>query len=322
MSDTPLISVIVPVYNVEKYLDRCIESVVSQTYANLEILLVDDGSSDHCPAMCDSWAARDPRIRVIHKKNGGPSDARNAGLAQMTGQYVMFVDSDDVLSLDICEELFHLLDVRQADIAICDSAHAFGNSVPEFSHSEHYVCYSPLEAIRETWYQRSFLPSPCGRLYKASLFTNIRFRCGIWFEDVDIMHLLFSQAQKIVYSPSRLYGYIHREGSITTSRFSSRDLDILPIAERLLSFANTQEPDLIPAAKAYRVTAALRVYLNAPHGEAFAEARKTATAILREDGKKVAQDPQIRNKTRYALLLYFYCRPVLPVVYKCINRWK
>ena len=104
MEHEPLVSIIIPVYKVEKFLDECVKSVVAQTYRNLEILLVDDGSPDDCPAMCDAWATRDPRVRVIHKSNGGLSDARNAGIAQATGSYIYFADSDDAVAPTLVED--------------------------------------------------------------------------------------------------------------------------------------------------------------------------------------------------------------------------
>ena len=119
VSNKACISVIVPVYKVEPYLDRCVQSVVNQTYPNLEIILVDDGSPDQCPVMCDTWAKKDPRIRVIHKKNGGLSDARNAGMAAASGEYISFVDSDDWIAPEMLERLVKALERDDSDIAAC-----------------------------------------------------------------------------------------------------------------------------------------------------------------------------------------------------------
>ena len=118
MEQEPLVSIIIPVYKVEKFLDECVKSVVAQTYRNLEILLVDDGSPDNCPAMCDAWAARDPRIRVIHKPNGGLSDARNYGLCHAQGEYILFMDGDDWLAENICPGLLQMALQDRADVVI------------------------------------------------------------------------------------------------------------------------------------------------------------------------------------------------------------
>ena len=143
-----LISVIVPIYNVESYLDRCIESIVNQTYKNLEIILVDDGSPDNCPAMCDAWAARDSRIQVIHKENGGLSDARNAGLAAASGEYIAFADSDDWVDAQCIRSLYGALRETDSEIAACDvcvTSRETGESC-SFTKAPARIC-TPAEAI-------------------------------------------------------------------------------------------------------------------------------------------------------------------------------
>lgn len=322
MDKMPLISIIIPVYNVEKWLDECVKSVLSQAYSNLEIILVDDGSKDSSGALCDQWATQEPRIRVIHKKNGGLSSARNAGLDCATGEYVLFLDSDDLIHPQICSKLYDCIEQTQADIAICDLVHVFGTDAPAYTLSEEMRTLTPLEAIEELWYQKSFLPSACAKLYRRALFAQLRFTENLLYEDVDLMHLLFWQASSIVYNPSGLYGYTHREDSITTHAFSKRDLDILTIAEKLLQFSKTTEPRLAPAARAYAVVAAMRVELNAPKTEELAQGRAQARELLASYGKQVLKDPGIRKKTRYGLMLYFYCRPLMKLIYKGVNRWK
>lgn len=130
----PLISVIVPIYNVEKYLARCVDSIVNQTYKNLEIILVDDGSPDRCPKMCDDYAEKDSRIKVVHKKNGGLSDARNAGMAVATGEYISFIDSDDYVSDDFFECLLDVMNKENSDIAECSVVKLY-----EDGHLEQYT---------------------------------------------------------------------------------------------------------------------------------------------------------------------------------------
>lgn len=318
----PLISVIIPVYKVEAWLDACVESVLAQTYQNLEIILVDDGSPDTCGAMCDRWAEGDNRIRVLHKRNGGLSSARNAGLEIATGDFILFVDSDDVLDPRICAHLYHCLTKHDTAVSICDAAHIFPGQSPAYSITEDAQVLSSTEAIRQMWYQQSFLPSAWAKLYRRELFGDIRFTEGILFEDIDLMHLLLAAAKTVVYTPSPLYGYNHREDSITTKAFSKRDLDILPIADKLVSYAEKEFPELLSAAHCYQVVAALRVALNAPDSEELAEGVQKAKTILKARSKTVLKDKCIRKKTRYGLLLYVYCRPLAKLVYKRINRWK
>ncbi len=317
-----LISVVIPVYNVAGYIRECLNSVRRQTYTNLEIILVDDGATDESGRICDEYAALDERIKVIHKQNGGLSDARNCGINEVKGTYLMFVDSDDFMDERIIEILYRNLKDQQGDIAICDPVHVFQPADAVFSVKNECRIFSKEEAICEMWYQKSFLPSAWGKLYKTSLFDNIRFRVGILYEDIDVMHELFWKAECIVYNLSCLYAYQHREGSITTKKFSLKDCEILNICERMKEFATDKGSAMVQAAKAYRVVGALRVELNAPFGAEFEVARNRARDVLKEDGYSVLKNPKIRFKSRIGLMMYLWCRPVMKLVYGRINRWK
>lgn len=316
----PLISVIIPVYNVEEYLDRSMETVVAQTYQNLEIILVNDGSTDNSGQLCDKWAAKDARIRVIHQNNGGPSCARNAALDIASGEYILFSDSDDLLSSDLCKRLYLSL-TEDCDIAICDFEHVFPNVTYSFSNSHNVEYVDREDLICKMWYQTGIIPSACAKLYRKEIFAVHRFTPGLIFEDIDLLHELFWQARKIAYVHARLYGYVHRSNSITTTAFSQRDMDIFKVTDRILRFCEDR-PDLVKAARAYAVVAALRVYLNAPPKEEFSEGISQAKTLLCRYGKEVLRDSNIRIKNRYALWLYFGCKPLLQFAYQHINRWK
>lgn len=319
-----VVSVIVPVYNVEKYLDRCIESVKQQTYSNLQIILVDDGAKDKSGAMCDIWKEKDSRITAIHQKNGGLSNARNTGIKRATGEYLVFVDSDDIIAPNMIEQLVELLEKEDADISICGVEHIFNENNIRFEQNQAEVTlYDRESAIAEMWYQKSFLPSAWGKAYKKELFENLGFTEGILFEDIDVMHELFWRSNRIAYKNVPLYGYVHRENSITTAKFSKRDCDILQISEKLLRFSEEKAASLVPAAESYAVTAAFRIYLNAPQeNKVFDAYHAKAKEVLNKYGKKVIKDKNVRSKTKCALVLYFYCKPLLMVVYKRKNRWK
>ena len=313
-----MISIVIPLYNVEKYINQCLHSVINQTYKDLEIILVDDGSPDQSGAIADKWAEKDDRIKVIHQENGGLSNARNTGLDNCHGEYIMFIDSDDIVSVDICQCLLNLLNQNDAQIAICEADHVFDNQI-HFSHSSEIKIYNKNEAICEMWYQRSFLPSAWGKLYDASIFKDLRFTEGIIFEDIDIMHQVFYVADKIVYTNSKLYGYMHHEDSITTKPFAKKDLIILEICQKLIDFAKNKNIELQKAAQAYMITGAMRVYLNAP--DRFKKEINVAKKLISQYGKQVLKDENIRKKTRYSLMIYLYCRPLLKIIYKRINRW-
>ena len=208
----PLVSIIVPVYKVEPYLRRCLDSIVNQTYTNLEIILVDDGSPDGCPQICDEYAARDKRIVVIHKENGGLSDARNAGLDICKGGYISFVDSDDWVDETYIETLLDLSIKENADIAIGENIRTEGCSKPTKKNITINACHSK-EALKHLFSQNhiAFTVS-WGKLYKKNLFSTLRFPKG---KDEFTTYILFYKSKKIVYTSEILYYYYQRADSIT-----------------------------------------------------------------------------------------------------------
>lgn len=208
------ISIIVAVYNVEKYLDKCIESVVNQTYKDIEIILVDDGSPDNCPTMCDNWAKKDNRIKVIHKNNGGLSDARNKGLEMITGDYVGFVDGDDVISSKMYEKLLTLIEDNNAEISICQFARFPDGSVPNYTIVEDCTIRDRNEALKEVLAEK-IGNHICNKLFKRELFSKTLFTKGVAYEDIFIFYKLLLKSNKIAITSSKLYGYMQREDSIT-----------------------------------------------------------------------------------------------------------
>lgn len=229
-----LISIIVPVYNVEKYLDECIHSLVEQTYTNLEIILVDDGSPDNCPAMCDAWAEKDRRIRVIHQKNGGISTARNAALEVATGEYLCFADSDDYLERTMIEKLYYKLNDGHADIAVCGYYDLYGQKV-----TSHYAAGDDLFFDDDQKFVSLYEESHVvvwNKLFAASLFEDLRFEdiyCG---EDAFLMVQLFDRAQRIVFLSEPLYYYRYREDSIIHLPITARKFDACLAREKSLNF--------------------------------------------------------------------------------------
>lgn len=226
-----LISIIIPVYNVEKFLDRCVESVINQTYDNLEIILVDDGSTDQSPALCDRWIEKDDRIQVLHKKNGGLSDARNAGMDLSSGDYVVFIDSDDYVRSDMVEILFLRLTEDSSDLALCNYLCVSDdeNYVNDYENS------LPVsdELIDGRQAQRKLFGDmhwhyviACCKLYKKSLLENFRFPVGKLHEDLFTTHLIFEKCNLVSCVHEPLYYYYQNENSITHN-YSVRRLDAL-----------------------------------------------------------------------------------------------
>lgn len=226
----PMISIIVPIYRVEKYLKECVDSILAQTYKNFELILVDDGSPDNCPAICDGYAKQDDRVVVVHKKNGGLSDARNAGLDIAKGEYIGFVDSDDYISPIMYETLMNRIISDQSDIVICEyicvdeSGEIIDNNK---SHRKiQSRCYLQNDFITEiaVLYGDNYLIA-WDKLYRKEIFNSLRFPIGKLHEDAFTFHHIIEKCGKISYIRDRLYYYRIREGSIMTKKFDVRRLD-------------------------------------------------------------------------------------------------
>ncbi len=211
------ISIIVPIYNVEKYLNQCIDSIINQTYKNLEIILVDDGSPDNCPKICDDYQKKDNRIKVIHKQNGGLSDARNAGLEIATGDYIGFVDSDDYIAPDMYEKLLLLAESKDCEIAVCGFIKVTSKAMQNKNIALGIKVLTKEQALYELMCEETFEDYAWNKLYKKELFkeTNIRYPKGMAFEDTFTTYKLFLASNRVVVTESPLYYYrINRIGSI------------------------------------------------------------------------------------------------------------
>lgn len=236
------ISIIVPVYKVEQYLERCVNSLTNQTYKNIEIILVDDGSPDQCPQMCDGYAGEDSRIKVIHKKNGGLSDARNAGLDAATGEYIAFVDSDDWVEPDFIEQLYVNAKKEDADISIigCTLVWDDGRRKP-VSNDKGYYVFDNEKAIREMLAQRKFGCMVCQKMYRKQIFDTVRFPVGKLYEDVAVSMPTFLKARKVVFSGNHGYNYYQRNDSIVNSKFDERKLYFLECCQNIIKYSDKHE---------------------------------------------------------------------------------
>ena len=263
MEQEPLISVIVPVYNVERYLDQCLESIVAQSYRHLEILVVDDGSTDGSGAMCDHWADRDERISVIHQANGGLSSARNSALDIMSGELVMMVDSDDVLHPECTATLHAAMQQEDASMVVGDYT-CFTDGQPQWSSSlqsqpaKHR--YNQQESLLAVLYQQGLTHSAWGRLYRAELFDGIRYPVGKYYEDFAIIYPLLKKCDTVVKIDCSIYGYRQRKNSILDT-FSSKRADILDIGEQLEQYMLQQDAQYCDAARSRLLSAYFNILL-------------------------------------------------------------
>ena len=223
------ISIIIPVYNVETYIHKCIGSVLAQTYRNIEVILVDDGSPDNSGIICDEYAKKDKRVSVIHKKNGGLSDARNAGIDAATGDYIVFVDSDDYIAPDMIEKLYETQKRNNADITVCGYrwVDKEGKNLKSF-HMNSMVC-SGREILNEYLVNNInewlVLVVACNKLFKRSLFDEIRFPYGKLHEDSFVVHELLYTANTVAVIEDECYFYFQNEESIVGKKYTYKRLD-------------------------------------------------------------------------------------------------
>ena len=264
-----LISVIVPVYNVEKYLDACVKSIINQTYKKLEIILVDDGSTDNSPSMCDEYKKKDDRIKVIHKINGGLSDARNAGLDIATGKYVTFIDSDDFINQHMINELYELINKYDSDISfvsqirVPESSNGFENNTDK----TYEKCVGRIEGLKNVFYCKdNFIPSACAKLYKTSLFKDIRYPFRVLYEDLATTYKLFDKAKKISYNNSNYYYYRQNQSSIMHQTYKPIQLQVISNAEESVRFFEKKEHEIYEAAIFRLVYESIELASRMPYG--------------------------------------------------------
>lgn len=243
------VSIVVPIYKVEKYLDNCIQSIVEQTYANLEIILVDDGSPDECPRICDKWAKKDNRIKVFHKKNGGLSDARNFGLDNATGDYIYFVDSDDYINHQCIEILLNAIVETQSDIAACNVLEVKENFYKQFKidrnpKKEILKNIETCKKITKSGHQGIGIVV-WNKLYKKEVFNNLRFTKGIIHEDEAIIYQLIYPVKKFVYVHEYLHYYRLSSESIMRNEFNLKRFDILKALKMRINYLKDKDKGLL-----------------------------------------------------------------------------
>ena len=255
MQQQPLISIIVPVYNAELYLDECVGSIVNQSYRNLEIILVDDGSTDSSATLCDRWADADKRIRTIHQNNSGPSAARNNAIEQCTGNFITFVDSDDTIAPQYIETLYNNLVNTDADI----SSLSLNLSKSDHSHKTNKpVTMTALKAVENILFQRGLDNAVAGKLYKRHLWQSVRFRTGIYYEDLEVFYHLYLQAKRIVHQDFPLYFY-RQHSSSRMGSFNLKRADVLDVVDEIEQYIFTNHPTLLNAAHDRKFSANMNI---------------------------------------------------------------
>ena len=261
----PLITVIIPVYNTKKYLHNCIESILSQTYHNLEIILIDDGSTDGSEKFVDDYAKSDKRIKVIHQKNMGLSSARNTGLKHATGKYITFVDSDDRIDPNMVEGLLNALVDTHADIAICSFKEIYPNGKTKgFSHNYPKQVFTTEQALANMLQENGFMVSATMKLFPTNYFKNTKFPTNRLHEDVGTTYKLIIKADKIVFIPNEYYIYVHHDNSIINQTFNERKFDLIELTDQMCDDIDQQYPDLKDITNERRMRARFSVLRQIP----------------------------------------------------------
>ena len=311
-----LITIIVPVYKVEDYLERCIESIINQTYNNLEIILVDDGSPDNCGKICDEYQIRDKRIKVIHKENGGVSAARNDGIAASTGQYIAFIDSDDYIKKEYIEKLYLNLKKNNCDISICSYVETNDNTYPVEKNKEETYIYNSEQVMEKIMYQREIYTSVWCKLFKKELFGNIVFPTESNIgEDLATVYKLITKSKKIVYSREKNYCYFQRNNSLIKSRFKKQRMNCINYVYQIVDFVKSEYPYILPAAHNRLFMEAIFIIIQIPKKE-YKDEYQQLKGIIKKYRKEVLKDKKSKKGYRIIALASYSGIGIIKIIFK------
>lgn len=303
-----LISIVVPIYKVEKYLKRCVDSILAQTYKNLEIILVDDGSPDNCGAICDEYQKQDNRIQVIHKENGGLSDARNKGIDIAKGKYIAFVDSDDFIHPKFIETLYNLCIENNCEIAQVDFKRVYNDHIAVVPEEKVVQVYTTQEFLYHL-YSKDYVKMivAWNKLYKKELFEQIRYPFGKLHEDEATTYRLVYEAKKIAISNQPLYNYFFEESSITNKKYNEKRLDILEIQKQRAEFFKEKREQVIYelSMKQYCLTL-MNAYINSKR---YLPNTKQRQKEMRKEFKQIAKEvlhyEHVKLKSKVAIVVAY-----------------
>ena len=294
------VSVIIPIYNTEQYLNKCIDSVLNQTMRDFELLLIDDGSKDSSGMICDTYAQQDSRVRVVHKENAGQGVARNLAMDMAAGEYYAFLDSDDYWDADYLEKMLWLTETQNAEIAVCEYRNVDHNYRPVGNKKEDgsVEVMSGVEAAKQALYWKKFGVAPWAKLWKAELWKGVRFKEDRIYEDLATTYQVYVKAARVAFVHKAYMTYYLRLNSDARMAFNNRKMMTLVTAEEILKFAREECPALLPAAHSRAVASAFFLYLQMPQDPAlYREEKKQCVDMIRKHRKYVVFDRHTRKKT-------------------------
>ena len=318
----PLISVIVPVYQTEAYLCNCIDSILCQTHHTIEVILVEDGSRDHCAEICDRYAKTDPRIRVIHQRNRGVSAARNVGLAEARGDYIAFVDSDDWVEPDYLSYLLDLMIKHRVCLSACNHfVFARGTDHAKYPVQDKAIILSTRQSMENLLYHHPPDASPWGKLYQNALFQGLRYPEGMIFEDTYLIAELIAEAGELVYGATPKYHYRFQQHSLSKGALPEKNWDYLLAVEHLTDIISRQYPALASGCTRRRVHAALSIRrLLTQVNPSATEDIKRCMAIIRAGAKDVLRNKRAPMKDKAGILLALSGRRVFDLFWSLYGK--
>lgn len=303
-----LISVIVPVFKVEAYLEKCINSVLAQSYRNFELILVDDGSPDRCAELCDEFARRDERIRTFHKENGGLSDARNFALDRTLGAYITFIDADDYVDSDYLQYLFNLLQEHPDSGCACGNLmKIYGDRARPLYAAEEGIVYSAPVAFKASLYEQAIAICACGKLYRRDVFNALRYPRGLYFEDEYLIGDVICASKSIVVGNECHYYYVQRADSIVHCAFSQKKIDDqMRVCDRLCNLAMACSSKLVKGVNRRRARDRMSVLRLTPSSLcADVHVRALRQEVLQLSGGVLRdRDAGLRDKVGIVLLFF------------------
>lgn len=313
-----LVSVIVPVFNVEKYVEKCVNTILNQTYKNLEIILIDDGSTDSSGKICDEYAEKDERITVIHKENGGLSSARNAGLSIVTGGYITYIDSDDYVSKEYVEVLYQNLRDNNADIAIGSFRYVYeGDTDVEIELKEMcgpVLIWNNEETLYHMLLQRNITTSAWGVLSRREYWSDVKFPKGKLFEDMGTSYKIYAKANKVVFVNQIIYYYMMRHGSIQNTSFNIKKMDELEMVTQCKNFIDERYPRLREATTNRLISCCFHM-LFSMNDFGIEEGRKLV-GLIKQYRRKMVFGRTVNKKVRFGCLCTYLGFDLTKLIYE------
>lgn len=317
-----MVSIIIPAYNVEKYLRECLDSALGQTFSDIEVIVVDDGSTDSTPEIIRGYAARDSRVKSVTRPNGGPSRARNAGLYASRGEWIVFLDSDDVLAPSAVERLVEA--AWQSGAPYVEGQWTAGTDSAAIRHNDpkggDSAVYDAEAYIEKILYQDGVTPSPCCKLFARPLFDELQFRADTIYEDLDICCHIAEKAGKIAVLPDQLYFYRMNPVSLTHT-FSPRRFDVLDVTRKIEEYVSDNYPRLLPAARDRRLSAAFNMFgLIAAYDKegVYSAVADKCWNLICSYRRESLFNPCVRLKNKVGIAVSYMGRGLLSVLSKMV----